>query len=487
MSEKVLEFALRSIGYGSISDAETGGMSPRSRRNRQVSEALEIHLLYLNISYILTVGVSGLILCAIGSDLKFIAEHVGVSTTILGGNAFLARGCGSITGAVASSRIFKLFEGDRVLLCGLMGIAILLSVIPSVTSESALYFYFFSLGLFSAINDTGCNIMTRKIRDKQTGPWLGANGISFGMSAAIVPIIEQISDDFATQYYILAGIILLVFFFLFNGTQQRKSLDDEDHTELKRQETFYKEFNVQHMHIIDAIVPHYYVESIVALMLFCLVGGQVIFVAYITPYILQSNIVPPENTSSALSLFWTLVTAGRLIGVWDQRSLSDSRLINHLTYCCTAGSFFLLLMILAPHSPLIFWIGLSAYALTYGPTVSYCYDLNNRLTLPTEQSTSICMFGLNCGASFVPYFTAQAWQYFGNNPVTLTVVLLLSVLIPIPLLHLAPHLSYNDFQGFALLRASTLYEFHRIASIESEIDDDEVPQYTRSGDSEIIQ
>ena len=126
---------------------------------------------------------------------------------------------------------------------------------------------------------------------------------------------------------------------------------------------------------------------------------------------------------------------------------------------------------------------MSVYAISYGPTVSYCYDLNNRLTLPTEQSSSIYMFGLNCGASFVPFLTSRAWQYFGDNPVTLTVAILLSMLLPIPLIHLAPQLSYNDFQYFHLLRQNTLYQFNRMSNMESEIDDDEVPQFTRSTDS----
>ena len=334
MSDGYISFALKNIGYGSINETDLIVLSPRSKRKREISDALESHLLNLNISYILTVGVSGLVLCAIGSDLKFIAEHVGINTTTLGGNAFLLRGIGSIIGSAASSQIFQIFEGDHVLLCGLLGITTLLLIIPSVNSAEALYLCFFLLGWCSSINDTGCNIMTRKIRGKQAGPWLGANGISFGMSAAIVPVIELISNDFATQYYILASMISLVTLLLFYRTQQESNLNLEEHLELKRQDTFYKDFQSQSFRVIDKMAPHYYVEIIVGIMLFCLIGGQVIFVAYINSYIDQSHILPSTMASTVLSLFWCVVTIGRMLGVWDQRRLTDSLLVNHLSICC---------------------------------------------------------------------------------------------------------------------------------------------------------
>ena len=152
--------------------------------------------LIVNSGYIATIGVSGLVLCAIGSNLNDISHQVQVDITTLGGCAFMARGIGSILGSIASASIFHYFQGDQILQCGLVGISFLLSVIPSVTSARQLYVYFFLLGLCSSVNDTGCNIMVRRLRGLQAGPWLGMNGISFGMSAAIVPIVELISTQF---------------------------------------------------------------------------------------------------------------------------------------------------------------------------------------------------------------------------------------------------------------------------------------------------
>ena len=55
---------------------------------------------------------------------------------------------------------------------------------------------------------------------------------------------------------------------------------------------------------------------------------------------------------------------------------------------------------------------------------------------------AIVMFGLNFGASLVPYCTTLAWNH-GGGPITLIVVIFLSMLLPLPLLHISKYLSYD--------------------------------------------
>ena len=66
--------------------------------------------------------------------------------------------------------------------------------------------------------------------------------------------------------------------------------------------------------------------------------------------------------------------------------------------------------------------------------MGYCYDLGNRMTVATEEGMSIVMFGLNFGASLVPYLTTVIWDYTSSGPGVLIWVTLLSMFIPMPLL-----------------------------------------------------
>ena len=52
------------------------------------------------------------------------------------------------------------------------------------------------------------------------------------------------------------------------------------------------------------------------------------------------------------------------------------------------------------------------------------------------------MFGLNFGASLVPYLTTLVWNRWAG-PETLIVVIFLSMFLPLPLLHATKYLSYD--------------------------------------------
>lgn len=102
----------------------------------------------------------------------------------------------------------------------------------------------------------------------------------------------------------------------------------------------------------------------------------------------------------------------------------------------------MLLVLWFPSSGTALWVGVAFYGLFNGPCVGYCYDLNNRITYPSEQSMSIVMFGLNFGASLVPYITTLVWNRWAG-PETLIVVIFMSMFLPLPLLHATKYLSYD--------------------------------------------
>lgn len=67
---------------------------------------------------------------------------------------------------------------------------------------------------------------------------------------------------------------------------------------------------------------------------------------------------------------------------------------------------------------------------------------NHRLTYPTEKSMSIVMFGLNSGASIVPFITT--WLWHRNGPVALMQIEFLTNFIPIPLIFITSALRYEQ-------------------------------------------
>ena len=148
------------------------------------------HKWTMGITYMLAMGVCGTILVAIGSSLDDFAENCGTTSTDVA-SVFIARGIGAILGAIASAKLYMWYQGNFIMSFSLGSIAFLLVCLPFNTSTIGLHILFFLLGICTAITDTGCQIMTRKIHGKTAGPWLGANTVAFGIAGAIVPLIDR--------------------------------------------------------------------------------------------------------------------------------------------------------------------------------------------------------------------------------------------------------------------------------------------------------
>lgn len=272
---------------------------------------------------------------------------------------------------------------------------------------------------------SGCQIMTRKLHGRNAGPWLGANTVAFGISGALVPIIEIYTDSIVIQYYVMAGIVLIVSFLLGFGPNPERNgrLAGPPRTEAPK-------------------VLHYRSEYILAIMVFCFIGGKVTSTAYLDTYVDETGVIAVADEAKLVLVLWTAITIGRLAGVQDQRFLTNKTLPIHLSVLCVGGVLSLLLVLWFPKNADSLWIGIAFYGLFNGPCVGYCYDWNNRITFPSETSMSIVMFGLNFGASLVPYVTTLIWNH-GGGPETLIVVVFLSMFIPLPLLHATKYVSYD--------------------------------------------
>lgn len=393
----------------------------------------------MSAAYMLAMGVCGIVLVAIGSTFEDLAQQVHRETTSIG-SVFIARGAGSVFGAILCSKLYKWFPGNFVMFVSLFGITFALITTPFVGSVTQLHASFFFLGLGSAVTDTGCQLMTRKLHGKSAGPWLGANATVFGLSAAFVPVLELVSTDLVVQYFFLASIVAVSSLLILYASRLLSLQNNESHPIVLGM-LDSDDINDKREGII---VPHYYSEMVISIMLFCFVGGCVSATAYIESYIDQTGVISKYQKGHLIFVLWMSITIGRILGVQDQRSFTDVGLTKHLTLLCLGGFLSMMIIFIFPGNPIVFWIGIASYGLFHGPTIGFTQDLNNRLTLTTEKSMAIVMFGLNCGASFVPYVATILWSSNGNRPLVLIAVIGFSMLIPLPMLYVAKSVSYGE-------------------------------------------
>ena len=394
-----------------------------------VQQPSKSHKYLLGISYMFAMGVCGTVLVALGSTLGSLAINCNTTATAIG-TVFVARGTGAVLGAILSAKLYLWFQGTHVMVYSLSLITILLVILPFNKSVGLLHLYFLLLGVGTAVTDTGCQIMTRKIHGMNAGPWLGANTVAFGISGAMVPLIELLTTSVFIQYYVVAAIVACVTLMIGMGPkpEQDKIIGGGGAAPGNKQGNKLPS-------------PHYRVEMVISVMVFCFIGGKVTTTAYLSTYVAETAVITTREGSILILVLWLAITVGRLAGVQDQRFLTNQTLPQHLSMFCTGGFLAMLLVFLFPHSSDALWIGVAAYGLFNGPCVGYCYDLNNRITYPSEKSMAIVMFGLNFGASLVPYITSVAWSRGGAQ--TLVLSTLVSMFVPLPLLFLTKYLSYD--------------------------------------------
>ena len=168
----------------------------------------EVEKFRLGISYCFAMGMCGLVLVAITSTLDDLADKTKHSF-LDSGSVFIARGLGATSGAIASSKLYLWYPGNEVLAASLFMVVVMLIALPSCRSFPLLHFYYFICGLGTAITDTGCQIMTRKVQGNNAGPWLGANTVAFGLCGALVPLMEMFTKRLYETFLSLAFVTLL--------------------------------------------------------------------------------------------------------------------------------------------------------------------------------------------------------------------------------------------------------------------------------------
>jgi hypothetical protein len=151
-------------------------------------------------------GVCGVVLTAIGSTLDDIAANCGTSAMAIG-SVFIARGIGAILGAISCAKLYAPpAKGNNVMVAALSFLVCLMMYLPFVANIVVLHFIFAGLGFGTAVTDTGCQILSRKVHGVKAGPWLGANTVVFGVAGALVPVLDVITANLLTIFICISSI-----------------------------------------------------------------------------------------------------------------------------------------------------------------------------------------------------------------------------------------------------------------------------------------
>lgn len=402
---------------------------------------------FLGVAYMMAMGVCGVVLTAIGSTLDSIASDCGTTSTAVG-SVFIARGGGAILGAMVSARLYAPpRRGNNIMMVTMAVLTCLLMYLPFLTSVVILHVVFFGMGFCTAVTDTGCQIMTRKVHGIQAGPWLGANTVVFGVAGALVPLVDIITTDLFTMYAVLSTITVFTLVTLM-------ALPHPEREDIRRHLPAKMGKASGSSKAVDPRIQKYYLTEVtMGNIVFWLIGGKVLCSSYIEDYVVDSGVIPSDKKEWALMVVWIFIALGRFVGLHDlircnrMGPMGIHPIYTNLVFWLLCGVLGGLVMLLFQSSAVAFWFAMVAYGFGNGPCVGYVYDLNNRLTVASEKGMSIVMFGLNFGASIIPYAATLLWDDTSMSYHVVPVMLFISMIFPLPLLYLTRLL--NDFESIS--------------------------------------
>ncbi len=410
--------------------AAGSGLGPEGLENKRLKRLM-------GVAYMLAMGMCGVVLVALGASLQELAAITGrVSTHI--GSVFMVRGGGAILGAIFSAALYRVHSGNKIMAYFMLFMGLLLIWLPFQRSSVLMHINFGLLGLCTAVVDTGCQIMTRRVHGQTAGPWLGANTVFFGLSGAFEPFISFLTSNIIIQFAIVAGLSFFIALFLFflpnpetciGYIKQNKNVTQWRDNNRRKASNRIQAYFV----MITAFAGYYNMEFGISFIVFWVIGGKVGVTAYLTQYVDDTHVLPEPDASLLLTVLWLSISLGRLVGIQMQRNMTLGKLYAQSVLLYITGAIAFMFIAIFPHSRVILWVGVSLYGMSNGPLVGYSYDLNNRLTLPSETGMSIVMIGLNCGASFVPFFISSIWRRT-DMPLTLSIAAILSHVMPLPAL-----------------------------------------------------
>ena len=286
--------------------------------------------------YACGMGVGGMVLVRLSSTLSDAARSMGTTETALSG-VFLARGAGALLGAAVSARACSSPAAAPVTAR---------SRARSCSSRCSwrrprfrarapvlLYAAWFCAGASAAALDTGCQIMTRKVRGALAGPWLGLNTVCFRARGRARAAARN--DDARRPRDPVPD--------------PRRSVRAE--RRLRRLGAAPRGSCVRARARAPRAKPdraagggggeHRWAEIALSCSVFCLIGTIVDLTTYIQTYVKASGVTTTGRAPDALLVVWVSITLGRLVGLGDQwrlRRHGDGRVYAHAASSLATGA-----------------------------------------------------------------------------------------------------------------------------------------------------
>lgn len=363
------------------------------------------------LAYYLAFVALGLATAAVGPTLPGLSQQTGATAAGIS-IIFTTTSAGYILGSLISGHIYDRVTGHPVLALALLVVAGLLALVPLVQSLMLLALIFLLKGFFMGTLDVGGNTLIGWLHGSRVGPYMNGLHFFFGLGAFAAPLVvaaalATVTNGIAWSYWSLAALVALSALALLGQPSPAN---------------IYRRTGAR-----QGPQPRVLIGLIV-LFYFLYVGAEHTFGGWLYSYAtsldggtaLTNQATSSSATAAAYlnSAFWGAFTVGRLIGIpLAQRLRPRTILLADLLLALLS----LALIVAAPASRLMLWIGVIGFGLALASIFPTMLTWAGRRIRLSGGITGLFFVGGSTGAMIFPWLTGQFFDRAGATAAMWTV------------------------------------------------------------------
>jgi MFS transporter, FHS family, Na+ dependent glucose transporter 1 len=367
------------------------------------------------VSYFISFVALGLAMTSIGPTLPGLAKQTGVDLGQIG-YLLSVRSFGFLLGSLFSGRFYDRMRGNLVMAAMLFAMSATLALMPMIPRFSILLSVMLLLGIAEGAVGVGGNALLVWVHQSRVAPFMIALHFFFGVGCMLAPLIiaRTLSSEnpMAVSYYVLAALVLpAAALLLFVSSPKNQQLVEDT---------------------AKAEPIKYRLVGLIALLLCLDIGTEIGYGNLIFGYVLEMNLGDKDQAALVTSLFWGLLTAGRLLGIplaalFRPRTILLADLIGCLLSIGLAIAYSTSLMAIGIASACL---GLSL-ASVYPTALAFA---GRRMKI-TGQVTGFLLVGGSVGGMIIPFLFGRMFKSFGPRVMLFIVLfdLLLALLVYVAL------------------------------------------------------
>lgn len=336
----------------------------------------------------------GMVMSMLGPTLPDLAAQTGVPLD-RAGLLFSTRSLGYMTGVLLAGRFYDRLPGHPLLAAALTAAALSMLVVPAVSSFWLLAGLITVMGVAASTLDVGGNtLLVWASRPERVGPAMTTLHFAFGVGALAAPLLVAASVSGTggmAGAYVFTGLAMLPVGWWY----------------LRRPSPA-----VSPSRTAGAPAPTSRPERVLLVVLFFFVyaGFEVSYSGWVYTYGLQRHGFAPATAAYLTSVFWGMLTAGRLLLIPLSARFAPHQILH---VALSLGLAILAAMLALGASPAVTWLATAGLGLAAAGVFPNMLAFAGRILPVTGRNTGWFFVGASLGAMSIPWFIGRLLPNFG--------------------------------------------------------------------------